>query len=114
MPKNQWARSLINSNERDLHRRMDVPAKQRTSKRMHQRWSGGGSLRCLSQQKCDYLEREYGLREYRDEKKSEYLGLGIPGVYIGRLQSSSRLLALNGFYVWICYRLAQICNCFGP
>ena len=63
--------------------------------RMHRRWSGGGSLRCLSQ-KYDYLEQEHGFREDRDEKKSVYLGLRIPWVYIGRLQSSSRLSALNG------------------
>jgi hypothetical protein len=47
-------------------------------------------------------------------KNSEYPCLRIPRVYIGRLQSSSRLLALNGFYVWICNRLAMICNRVGP
>jgi hypothetical protein len=43
--------------------------------RMHRWWSGGGSLRCLCQ-KFDYLKQEYEFREYRDEKKSVYLGLG--------------------------------------
>uniref|UniRef100_A0A2N9FJL1 Transposase (putative) gypsy type domain-containing protein n=1 Tax=Fagus sylvatica TaxID=28930 RepID=A0A2N9FJL1_FAGSY len=64
---------------------------------MHRRWSGGGSLRCLSSKECSDLEQEHRFRESRGEKKSEYLCLRIPWVYIGRLRSSSRLrFAENG------------------
>ena len=48
MPKNQWARALINSDGRGSHRRVNIPAKKRKSERVHRRWSGRGSLRCLS------------------------------------------------------------------
>ena len=41
-------------------------------------------------------EQEHRFRESRSEKKSEYLSLRNPRVYIGELQLSSRLLALNG------------------
>ena len=41
-------------------------------------------------------EQEHGFRESKSEKKSEYLGLRNPWVYIGELQHSSRLSALNG------------------
>ncbi len=43
MPKNQWARALINSDGRGSHRLVNVPAKQRKSERVHRRWSGGGA-----------------------------------------------------------------------
>ena len=48
MLENQWARALINSDGRGSHRRVNVPSKQRKSERVHWRWSGGGSLRCLN------------------------------------------------------------------
>ena len=41
-------------------------------------------------------EQEHGFRESTSEKKSEYLGPRNPWVYIGELQYSSRLSALNG------------------
>ena len=40
MPKNQWARALINSDGRGSHRRMNVPAKQRKVKGC----TGGGQV----------------------------------------------------------------------
>jgi hypothetical protein len=43
-------------------------------------------------------------------KRVNYLSLRISGVYIGKLQSFSRLLALNGFYAWICNRSVMIYN----
>jgi hypothetical protein len=41
MLKNQWARTLINSNGRGLHRRMNVPAKQRNKQKG---CTGGGPV----------------------------------------------------------------------
>jgi hypothetical protein len=59
-------------------------------------------------------EQEHEFRESKSEKKSEYLWLRIPWIYIGRPWSSSRLWSLNGFNIQICNRLVLICNRVGP
>ena len=95
MPENQWARTLVNSNGRCYHRRMGTCKTEKQVKDAPAvvRWGEPPMLKLA--ENTTVWEQEHGFRESRSEKKSEYLGLRNPWVYIGELQYSSRLSALN-------------------
>ena len=96
LPKNQWARALVNSNGRCYHRRIDTCKTEKQVKDAPAvvRWGEPPMLKLVKNvviwSKGTDSERVYWW------KKSEYLVMCNLRVYIGGLQLSSRLSALNG------------------
>jgi hypothetical protein len=82
MPKNQWAHARVNPNGRCSFRRdntckIEKQLKERAPAVV--RWGEPPMLKLAKN-----VTEKHGFRESRSEKKSEYLCLRIPWVYIGR------------------------------